>query len=201
MCTDNLTMSLSIEATKTELRRELLKRRESIPAHVHAAAARAIAERTLPIELRPGIIVSGYSPLKSEINPLPLMRRFAEAGAQLALPVIAGRGQPLVMRSWTFGQELGAGVWGIREPNPESTEVFPDILIVPLLAFDRRGDRIGYGAGYYDMTIMRLRTLKPIIALGVAFAAQEIDEVPTSPRDARLDLVLTEHGIMDHRKG
>ncbi|MBO0754964.1 MAG: 5-formyltetrahydrofolate cyclo-ligase, partial [Bradyrhizobiaceae bacterium] len=69
------------------------------------------------------------------------------------------------------------------------------------LAFDRRGHRIGYGAGYYDMTISRLRTLKPIIALGVAFAAQEIDEVPTSPRDARLDFVLTEHGMMDHRKG
>jgi len=201
MCADDPTMSLSVEAAKAELRRELLKRRESIPAQVRAAAARAIAERTLPIEPRPGTIVSGYSPLRSEINPLPLLRRFAEAGAQPALPVVAGRGQPLIMRAWTFGQELGFGVWGIREPKPNSPEVFPDILIVPLLAFDRRGYRIGYGAGYYDMTISRLRTLKPIIALGVAFAAQEVDEVPTSPRDARLDLVLTEHGMMDHRKG
>lgn len=194
-------MPLSIEAAKTELRRELLKRRESIPAQVRAAAAQAIANRALPIELQPATVVSGYSPLKSEINPLPLMRRFAEAGGQLALPVIAGRGKPLIMRAWTFGQDLGVGVWGIREPKPESPEVFPDILIVPLLAFDRCGHRIGYGAGYYDMTITRLRTLKPIIAIGVAFAAQEIDEVPTSPRDAQLDLVLTEHGIMDHRKG
>jgi 5-formyltetrahydrofolate cyclo-ligase len=201
MCADDPTMPLSIEAAKTELRRELLKRRDSIPAHVRAAAALAIAERALPIERRAGTIVSGYSPLKSEINPLPVMRRFAEAGAQLALPVVAGRGRPLIMRAWTFGQELGAGVWGIREPKPESPEVFPDILFVPLLGFDRRGHRIGYGAGYYDMTITRLRTLKPIIALGIAFAAQEIDEVPTSPRDARLDLVLTEHGMMDHRKG
>jgi 5-formyltetrahydrofolate cyclo-ligase len=201
MCADDPTMSLSIAAAKTELRRELRKRRESIPGQVRAAAAQAIAERTLPIEPRPGTIVSGYSPLTSEINPLPLMRRFAEAGAQLALPVVAGRGQPLTMRAWTFGQELGFGVWGIREPKPESPEVFPDILIVPLLAFDQRGYRIGYGAGYYDMTISRLRTLKPIIALGIAFAAQEVDEVPTSPRDARLDLVLTEHGMIDHRKG
>jgi 5-formyltetrahydrofolate cyclo-ligase len=194
-------MRLSIEAAKTELRRELLKRRDSIPAHIRAAGAQAIAERALPIEPRPGMIVSGYSPLKSEINPLPLMRRFAEAGAQLALPVVAGRGRPLIMRAWGFGQELGSGVWGIREPKPESPEVFPDILIVPLLGFDRRGHRIGYGAGYYDMTITRLRTQKAIIAFGVAFAAQEIDEIPTSPRDARLDLVLTEHGMMDHRKG
>jgi 5-formyltetrahydrofolate cyclo-ligase len=192
---------LSIEAAKTELRRELLKRRESIPAGERTAAAQAIAERPLPIELRPGMIVSGYSPLKSEINPLPLMRRFAERGAQLALPVVAGRGQPLIMRAWAFGEELGIGVWGIRQPKPEASEVFPDILIVPLLAFDRRGHRIGYGAGYYDMTISRLRTLKPIIALGVAFAAQEVEEVPTSPRDARLDLVLTEHGMIDHREG
>jgi 5-formyltetrahydrofolate cyclo-ligase len=192
---------LSIETAKTELRRELLKRRESIPAEERAAAAQAIAERPLPLEPRPGMIVSGYSPLKSEINPLPLMRRFAERGAQLALPVVAGRGQPLIMRAWAFGQELGIGVWGIRQPKPESREVFPDILIVPLLAFDQRGHRIGYGAGYYDMTISRLRALKPIIALGVAFAAQEVEEVPTSPRDAQLDLVLTEHGIIDHRKG
>jgi 5-formyltetrahydrofolate cyclo-ligase len=201
MCADNPTMPLSIQAAKSELRRELLKRRESIPAHVRATAAHAIAERALPIELRPGMIVSSYLPLQSEINPVPLMRRFAEAGAQLALPVVAGRGQPLIMRAWTFGQALGSGVWGIREPKPESPEVFPDILIVPLLAFDQRGHRIGYGAGYYDMTIARLRTLKPIIAIGVAFAAQEIDEVPTSPRDARLDLVLTERGMMDHREG
>jgi 5-formyltetrahydrofolate cyclo-ligase len=194
-------MPVSIEAAKTELRRDLLKRRDSIPAHIRAAAGQAIAEAALPFDPRPGMIVSGYSPLKSEINPLPLMRRIAEAGAQLALPVVAGRGRPLVMRAWTIGQELGVGVWGIREPKPESPEVFPDILIVPLLGFDRSGHRIGYGAGYYDMTITRLRTQKPIIALGVALAAQEIDEVPTSPRDARLDLVLTEHGMMDHRKG
>jgi len=144
--------------------------------------------------------VSGFSPLKSEINPVPLMRAFATAGARLALPVVAGKGKPLTMRSWSFGEPLLSGVWGIREPPPEAPEVFPDILIVPLLAFDRAGHRVGYGAGYYDMTIARLRGMKRVIAIGLAFAAQEIDQVPATPRDAALDLVLTEHEIIDFRK-
>jgi 5-formyltetrahydrofolate cyclo-ligase len=92
-----------------------------------------------------------------------------------------------------------AGVWGIREPGPEAREVAPDILLVPLLAFDRRGQRLGYGAGYYDMTITALRARKPVVAVGIAFAAQEVDAVPTTPRDARLDLVLTENEVIDFR--
>ena len=128
------------------------------------------------------------------------MRKLADAGATLALPVVAGKGKPLIMRAWSFGEPLAAGVWGIREPKPEAPEVVPDILIVPLLAFDRRGHRIGYGAGYYDMTIAALRARKPVIAAGIAFAAQEIAEVPTTPRDARLDLVLTEREVIDCRE-
>jgi 5-formyltetrahydrofolate cyclo-ligase len=130
---------------------------------------------------------------------LPLLRRLADAGASLALPVVAGRGQPLIMRAWSFGAPLVSGVWGIREPPADAPELFPDILIVPLLAFDRRGHRIGYGAGYYDMTISDLRAMKPVLAIGLAFAAQEIAAVPTTPRDARLDLVLTERGAIDFR--
>ena len=117
----------------------------------------------------------------------------------LALPVVAGRGQPLIMRAWSFGAPLVSGVWGIREPPADAPELFPDILIVPLLAFDRCGHRIGYGAGYYDMTISRLRAIKPVTAIGIAFAAQEIAAVPATPRDARLDLVLTERGAIDCR--
>jgi 5-formyltetrahydrofolate cyclo-ligase len=90
-------------------------------------------------------------------------------------------------------------VWGIREPKAEAPEVFPDILIVPLLLFDRAGYRLGYGAGYYDMTIARLRAMKPVTAIGLAYAAQEIADVPKTPRDARLDLVLTEREIIDLR--
>ena len=163
------------------------------------AAALAIAERGLPVEIPPGVIVSGFSPLKSEISPLPLLRRLADAGVSLALPVVVGRGQPLVMRAWSFGAPLVAGVWGIREPPPDAPELFPDILIVPLLAFDRRGHRIGYGAGYYDMTIARLRAVKRVTAIGIAFAAQEIAAVAATPRDARLDLVLTEREAIDLR--
>jgi len=138
-------------------------------------------------------------PLKSEINPLPLMQKLAEAGARLALPAIAGRGKPLIMRGWEFGAPLDRGQWGIREPKPDAPEVEPDILLVPLLAFDRAGYRLGYGAGYYDMTIHRLRALKPVIAVGIAFAAQEVPKIPTTPRDERLDLVLTEREVIDLR--
>jgi 5-formyltetrahydrofolate cyclo-ligase len=137
--------------------------------------------------------------MKSEISPLPLLRRLADAGASLALPAVTGRGQPLVMRAWSFGAPLNPGVWGIREPPADAPELYPDILIVPLLAFDRRGYRLGYGGGYYDRTIARLRAMKPVTAVGIAFAAQQIDELPTTPRDERLDLVLTEGGTINFR--
>ena len=139
-------------------------------------------------------------PMKGEINPLPLMRKLAAAGARFALPVVAGRGTPLIMRAWGFGEPLAAGVWGIREPPPSASEVAPDLLIVPLLAFDRAGHRIGYGAGYYDLTIASLRAQKAIIAIGLAFAVQEIAAVPATPHDAPLDLVLTEREVIDLRR-
>ncbi len=189
----------SPEQLKTALRRAALARRDALPPAERMAAALAIAERGLPVEVTPGTVVSGFSPLKSEISPLPLLRRLADAGASLALPVVIGRGQPLVMRAWSFGAPLVSGVWGIREPPTDAPELNPDILIVPLLAFDRRGHRIGYGAGYYDMTIARLRAMKPLTAIGVAFGSQEIAAVPTTPRDARLDLVLTERETIDFR--
>jgi len=184
---------------KIELRKVALARRDALGADVRAAAAQAIAARPFPMPVPPGAIVSGFMPLKSEINPLPLMRTLADAGAKLALPVVAGKGKPLTMRAFTFGDVLASGVWGIREPKPEAPEVFPDILLVPLLAFDRSGHRIGYGAGYYDMTITALRARKSVAAVGIAFAAQEVAQVPSTPRDARLDLVLTEREIIDVR--
>jgi 5-formyltetrahydrofolate cyclo-ligase len=190
----------TIDDLKKTIRREAVARRDGLPAAERAKAAEAIAARPFPIAIKPGTIVSGFSSLKSEINPVPLMRRLADQGAQLALPVVAGKGKPLIMRAWSFGEPLDSGVWGIREPKPEAPEVAPDILIVPLLAFDRAGNRIGYGAGYYDMTIAKLRAMKPTVAIGIAFAAQQIDAVPVTPRDARLDLVLTEREIIDLRR-
>jgi 5-formyltetrahydrofolate cyclo-ligase len=190
----------TVESLKTQIRRDAVARRDALPAADRAAAAAAIAARPLPVAVPAGATVSGFSPLKSEINPVPLMRAFAAAGATLALPVVAGRGQPLTMRSWNFGEPLVSGVWGIREPPPSAPEVFPDVLIVPMLAFDRTGQRIGYGAGYYDMTIARLRGMKPVVALGIAYAAQEIAQVPSTSRDATLDLVLTERETIDLRR-
>jgi 5-formyltetrahydrofolate cyclo-ligase len=148
------------------------------------------------LAIGPGVIVSGFSPIKSEIDPIPLMRRLADMGAGLALPVVVAKGQPLVMRSWVAGEPLRVGTWGIREPAPAAAAVEPDVLLVPLLAFDCRGHRIGYGAGYYDLTLAALRERKPVVAIGIAFAIQEIDAVPDEPGDARLDFVMTEKETM-----
>jgi 5-formyltetrahydrofolate cyclo-ligase len=183
---------------KAELRAAALAKRDALPADVRAQAAEAIAARGLA-EAKPGLIVSGFMPLKSEINPLPLMRRIAAAGATLALPAIQGRGKPLIMRAYSFEDTLARGQWGIREPLPDAAEVAPDILLVPLACFDRAGHRIGYGAGYYDMTINALRAKKTVMAVGLAFGVQEIDKIPATPRDARLDVVLTEREAIDFR--
>jgi 5-formyltetrahydrofolate cyclo-ligase len=188
------------QSLKADLRAAAFVRRDALPAAERAAAAQTIAARAFPVAVPDGAVVSGYAPMKSEISPLPLMRKLADVGARLALPVVAGRGRPLIMRAWSFGAALGSGVWGIREPTPEAPEVFPDILLVPLAAFDRRGQRIGYGAGYYDMTITRLRAMKPVVAIGLAFAAQEIERVPATALDAPLDLVLTEREVIDLRE-
>src|SRR3954447_21584221 len=116
---------------KAELRRAALARRDALPAAERATAGAAVAACKFPVAIVPATIVSGFSPLKTEINPIPLLRKLADAGAQLALPVVAGKGRPLIMRAWRFGEPLASGVWGIREPKPEAPEVAPDILIVP----------------------------------------------------------------------
>jgi 5-formyltetrahydrofolate cyclo-ligase len=194
-----MTSLTRVEDLKAALRQDATALRDALPAHERMAAAETIAVRKFPLAITSSTIVSGFMPLKSEINPLPLLQKLSEAGARLALPAIAGRGKPLIMRAWEFGAPLDRGQWGIREPKPDAPEVEPDILLVPLLAFDRAGYRIGYGAGYYDMTINRLRALKPVTAVGIAFAAQEVPKIPTTPRDERLDLVLTEREVIDLR--
>jgi 5-formyltetrahydrofolate cyclo-ligase len=112
---------------------------------------------------------------------------------------VVGRDQPLTFRAWTPDAQLLRGQLGIMQPSPESAVVEPDILLVPLAAFDRAGHRIGYGAGHYDRSLVRLRASKPILAVGLAFAVQEIDAVPALAHDVRLDLVLTESGTIDFR--
>jgi 5-formyltetrahydrofolate cyclo-ligase len=191
--------SSPIATAKSDLRTVAQARRDALPAAERMAAAEAIAARAFPVAVPSNAVVSGFMPLQSEISPLPLMRKLSDVGVRLALPVVVGRGVPLLMRSYAFGDALVKGVWGIRVPPPEAPVVDPDVLLVPLLAFDRNGNRLGYGAGYYDMTIAALRAKKPVVAVGIAFAAQEVDLVPTTPRDVRLDLVLTEREIIDIR--
>jgi 5-formyltetrahydrofolate cyclo-ligase len=188
-----------ITAEKKQMRLKATALRDALSREARQDAAEAIAARPFPLKVGVGVIVSGFMPMKSEINPLPLLRRLEEMGARIALPVVAGRGKPLVMRQWQFGEPLAAGVWGIREPKPDAPAVDPDILLVPLLAFDRAGYRVGYGGGYYDMTIGALRAKKNVTAIGIAFAAQEVAKVPKTERDAPLDLVLTEREVIDLR--
>ena len=185
--------------TKSTLRAAALAARDALTVEQRAAAAHAVAERGLPIEITRGAVVSGYSPIRSEIDPVPLMRKLAGQGAQLALPAVMARGKSLAFRAWSAGDRLMLGPLGILEPSPAAAEVIPDIMLVPLAAFDRAGHRIGYGAGHYDYTLAHLRKMKPIAAIGVGFAAQEIEAVPALPHDVALDYVLTETEVFDFR--
>jgi 5-formyltetrahydrofolate cyclo-ligase len=185
--------------TKSDLRAAALAARDALSSEQRAAAAQAVATRGLPIEIARGTIVSGYSPIRSEIDPAPLLRALAAQGAQLALPAIMARGQSLAFRAWSPNDRLLLGPLGILEPSPAAAEVIPDIVLVPLAAFDRAGHRIGYGAGHYDYTLAHLRKLKHIVAIGLAFAAQEIGAVPALPHDVALDYVLTETEVLDFR--
>jgi 5-formyltetrahydrofolate cyclo-ligase len=105
-----------------------------------------------------------------------------------------GKGQPLVFRAWAPGDAMGKVQWGIAEPLPDKPELEPDIVLVPLLAFDGEGYRLGYGGGFYDRTLQRLRTLKPVIAIGIAYDELKVDAVPHQGYDQRLDWVLTPSG-------
>jgi 5-formyltetrahydrofolate cyclo-ligase len=190
---------MSSSPSKADLRTAALARRDALSDEQRNAAAQAIAKRGLPLPVKPGIIVAGYSPIRSEIDPTPLMQTLAAQGAQLALPAVTARGKSLVFRAWTAGDRLMLGSLGILEPSPAAAELVPDILLVPLAAFDRAGHRIGYGAGHYDVTLAHLRKAKAVIAIGVAFAVQEIKAVPTQPHDMALDVVLTETRSFDFR--
>jgi 5-formyltetrahydrofolate cyclo-ligase len=184
---------------KANLRAAALKKRDALSDEVRAAAADAIAARGLPFEIATGAIVSGYSPVRNEIDPTPLMRKLAGEGARLALPTVKARGQSLIFRAWSVGDRLLLGPLGILEPSPVAAEVVPDIMLVPLAAFDRSGHRIGYGAGYYDHTFAHLHKVKAVIGVGLGFAVQEIRNVPAQPHDVALDYVLTEKKVFDFR--
>jgi 5-formyltetrahydrofolate cyclo-ligase len=188
-----------IDKEKAALRREMAARRaaaaEADPTagETLAAFAEAIAGRAPN-----GLIVAGYVRFRSEIDPLPLLRAFDGAGAVVALPVTPARAADgLVFRRWRPSEPLALGRFGVPEPDVSAPAVDPDLVLVPLLAFDRAGRRLGYGKGFYDYTLAGLRRRKAIRVVGLAFAAQEVARVPTDDHDAPLDGVLTETGLIE----
>jgi 5-formyltetrahydrofolate cyclo-ligase len=138
-----------------------------------------------------GRVLSGYMPMRTEIDPLPAMAAHQGPGG---VPVLLGKGQPLRFREWSPGCRMVEGTFGALIPE-EGAWVEPEVLIVPLLAFDARGYRLGYGGGFYDRTLAGLRAKGPVLAVGIAFAAQEVAEVPTDAFDQRLDAVVTEKSV------
>ena len=138
--------------------------------------------------------VSAFAPMADELRVWPLLRRLASDGFRLCLPVMQGKGRPLVFRAWAQGDAMDSGVWGIAEPKADKPVVEPDVLLMPLLAFDSQGWRLGYGGGFYDRTVRRLRGMKRVVTVGLAFDAQEVDAVPRLDYDERLDWVLTPSG-------
>jgi 5-formyltetrahydrofolate cyclo-ligase len=187
-------MSPPLDA-KAALRAEARRFREAIDPTARLRAADRVAERVQAVlaDIPPGI-VAGYAAIGSELDPEPAMVRLATGGWRLALPVMAGRSEPLVFRAWTIGAPLQVRQWGIREPGIEAEVVVPDVLLVPLLAFDRAGHRLGYGGGYYDRT---LAALAPAVrTIGLAFREQCIDAVPALAYDQALSCIVTPDGVI-----
>lgn len=140
-------------------------------------------------------VVAAYRPIRTEIDPTPLMEAMHLAGHRITVPVILGEGEPLEFREWWPGVAMQPGPFGAEIPV-DTHVLIPDLILAPLLAFDRRGYRLGYGGGFYDRTLEGLRATRRVRALGLAYAAQEIPEVPIEPTDQRLDAILTEQGVM-----
>ncbi len=173
----------------------MLARRDLIePAEAHEAAE-AVARRALDLVrsvAAPGAAVSAYWPIRSEISTRPLLEGLARAGYRLALPVMTGAGKPLRFRAWTPGDDLEKGPLGLSEPLAGAPELSPEVVFVPLACFDARGRRIGYGGGNFDATLAALRARGVVVAIGLAYADQEVATIPAEPHDQALDYVVTE---------
>jgi 5-formyltetrahydrofolate cyclo-ligase len=178
---------------KRALRRAMLARRGGLGAEERRKAADGLVEMwRLERPFGTPAIVSGFWPMAEELDIRPLMMELLDRGCELALPVVVAKKQPLIFRAWRPGDALEAGVFGTLHPSPQSKVVEPDALIVPLLAVDEEGWRLGYGGGFYDRTLEGLRARKSITAVGVGFNAQIVPEVPHGPDDQRLDWLLTD---------
>ena len=186
-----------IVQAKAALRLAAATRRDAAHAAAGETAASAVARHGIGVLAERSFrTVSGYWPMRSELDIRPLLELLANTGRDVALPVVLGPGQPLEFRRWRAGQVLEHGRFGTAHPPPEAKRLEPDVLLVPLLAFDGGHHRLGYGAGFYDRTLAALRRHKPILAIGIAYAAQRVEVVPRDAWDQALDLVLTEDGIL-----
>ncbi|MCW5751048.1 MAG: 5-formyltetrahydrofolate cyclo-ligase [Alphaproteobacteria bacterium] len=181
---------------KTALRQRARAVRAAIPPAGAAVAARAVARHfCASLALAGGAVFAGYWPLADELDPRPLMELLAERGARLALPGAARPGQPLAFHAYRWGDLLRPGPFGVMIPAEGVPVLLPDMVLVPLLAFDRQGGRLGYGGGFYDRTLEALRRARPaLVAVGLAFAAQEVACLPHEAGDQRLDWIVTENG-------
>lgn len=175
---------------KAAARAEAFARRAEAFAAGQGQAAEILADFLAPHK---GKVLSGYMPMRTEIDPLPAM---AAHQGPVGVPVIVAKASPLRFREWSPGCRLVEGAFKAMIPE-EGGWVEPEVLIVPMLAWDRRGYRLGYGGGFYDRTLEGLRTRGPVVAVGFAFAAQEVAEVPIDQFDQRLDAVVTEKGVTE----
>lgn len=174
------------------LRRAALARRRDLHAGIGSEAAAAVAKRVLA-EIAPrGNKIAGYWPIGDELDCRPALAALKAAGAEVALPVAAGQGEVLIFRSWSPGDALDGGPFGTAHPTPRAAVVVPEVLLLPLLAFDAGGRRLGYGAGYYDRTIAALRRDRRVLAVGLAYDGQEVETVPVGRHDQAMDGVITD---------
>lgn len=192
--------AMTVPDQKRRLRREALDRRRRAARAAGPGFGKLIRDHVLSSLEQLGIAedgrtVSGYWPLQDEADVGPLLGALDERGFACALPVVVGPGKPLLFRRWTPGTALETVGFGLSQPGPEAPEVEPSLLLVPLVAFDDQGNRLGHGAGYYDRTLAVLRRRRPTYALGIAFAAQRFAVLPAEPLDERLNAVVTEKGI------
>jgi len=193
-------MPLAAADPKSVLRRQALDRRRDVdPATRAALSARLAAVGLAWAERWRPRIVAAFSSIRDEPDTGPLLAGLQAHGFATALPAAAARSTPLVFRLWRTGEPLIRGPLGAPEPTEAAAAVDPDLLFVPLSAFDRRGHRLGYGAGHYDRALKLLRAGGPIRAVGVAYAASEVDRIPDEPQDERLDFILTEREWIDAR--
>lgn len=181
---------------KARLRAAMRARRREFNATLAGGAGACILTRFRDIAdqlgMRPGTAVGGYRPIGAEADVWPLVEHLHAQGAACLLPVVVAAGEPLVFRRWQPGLELEDGPLGTRQPGPGAEAGFPEIVLVPLLAFDRQGHRLGQGGGYYDRTLPLLRRRGRLRAVGIGLSCQEVPAVPHGPTDARLDWIVTE---------